>query len=166
MLQEPKRDDSFLRRFFGEFLKPEQLRFLRFAIVGVSGVLVNELVLWLTQEYFLTGVTGKLIPWEGVAWNAKLAWGGFLGWAVSVLTNFVLNDRWTWGDRTKGRALHFLRRMFRYYLVASAAGLVQFGLLLVLTDQAGLHYLISNLVGIVAGLIINFVLNNIWTFRS
>ena len=161
-----KQDGSWLRTLLRRLLTPERLRFLRFCVVGGSGVLVNQFVLWVFYEFVLSSVSGSLVLFSGVAWSFRLVWAGVLGWAVSVLTNFILNDRWTWGDREKGRLGHFFHRMGQYYLVASAAMVVQVLLLLVLTEQAGIHYLISNLVGIVAGLVINFVLNNIWTFRA
>jgi len=86
---------------------------------------------------------------------------------VAILTNFLLNDAWTWRDRRKAAGgAGFLVRLGQYYLVASVAGVVQWSLLKLLTESAGLHFLLSNLLGVIAGLAINFVVNNLWTFRD
>ena len=183
-------------------MTPERVRFLRFSIVGATGVVVNEVVLWLCYRFVFTGISGpanetlaRLLAFGGpeaaspffgalavglagrylpgsffrsdlfLAGN-RLTWSGITSIGVSILTNFLLNDAWTWGDREKGGRQRFYVRLGQYYLVASVAGVVQWTVLKVLTESFGLHYLVSNLLGILAGLVINFVANNLWTFRE
>ena len=137
--------------------KEDRLRFAKFCLVGGSGVLVNKAVLWLSMEHLLLG----LAP------GPRLSWSGLVAIAVAILTNFLMNDAWTWRDRTRSDARDpFPVRLGKYYLVASAAGLVQWSLLKLLTESFGWHYLLSNLVGIGAGLVINFFVNHLWTFRK
>ena len=59
------------------------MRFIKFSIVGSIGVGVNLGLLYVLVEYF--GLYYMLA--------ATLAIG------ASVVSNFVLNDRWTWKDR-------------------------------------------------------------------
>jgi putative flippase GtrA len=190
---------SILRRQ----LTPERVRFLKFAFVGATGVLVNEAVLWLCYRHLLAGLTAptgeafaRLLAFGGAATDSpfggalavgafeqlvpdsfhavarllggnRLTWSGIAAIGVAILTNFLLNDAWTWRDRRKARGgAGFLVRLGQYYLVASVAGVVQWTTLKLLTESVGLHYLLSNLLGVIAGLAINFVVNNLWTFRD
>ena len=139
-----------------QWLTPERLRFLKFCVVGGLGVLVNEFVLWLCYSHLL----------HGLGSGSRLTWSGVIAIGVSIFTNFLLNDFWTWGDRAKRGRAHFFSRLGKYYIVATAAGVVQWSVLKLLTESFGVHYLLSNLAGILAGLVINFVVNNVWTFGA
>ena len=133
----------------------EFVRFLKFATVGGSGVVVNMGVLWIATVY----VFGSLPH------TTAVAWAGFLAIAISILTNFLLNDMWTWGDRRGTGASPFAVRLGKYVLVASIAGVVQWVILQGLV-HVSVHYMLANFVGIAAGIAINYVANNWWTFRS
>jgi len=133
----------------------EFARFLKFAIVGGSGVVVNMGMLWL----------GKVFIFNAMSHQSAIAWAGFFAIAISILTNFLLNDGWTWSDRRADGVRAFLVRMGKYVLVASVAGVVQW-LILQGFVHVGVHYLLSNLVGIAAGIVMNYCANNWWTFRS
>ena len=82
-------------------------RALRFALVGLSGVLVN-----LATLHALAGVLG--VP--EVAASA-------LAIEASILGNFFLNDALTFPDRRSARGT--LHRLARYHVVALAGGAIQ-----------------------------------------
>ena len=48
-----------------------------------------------------------------------------VGVIVSIATNFLINDGWTWGDRHKGDRAQWRRRLVRYYISCSIAALIQ-----------------------------------------
>ncbi|NIU01840.1 MAG: hypothetical protein GWN01_13300, partial [Nitrosopumilaceae archaeon] len=82
---------------------------------------------------------------------------------LSIVSNFLLNDIWTWSERIKKR---FYRRFIQYHITAGlTAFLANWLLLIFLTEVVGLYYLISNLIGIGVGMLSNFILNDLWTFR-
>lgn len=152
-----KRDDTteLLARSRG----PLGVRFLKFGAVGASGVVINMSVFWLGRRLVFSELDVVL------ATNISAV----LGFIVSVLSNFVLNDVWTWADRDKGRRVDFLRRLRSYYVVASAALLVQAGVLNALSYLLGYdepRVYLWNLLGIGAGMSLNFFLNHVWTFRD
>ncbi len=133
----------------------ERLRFLKFCAVGFSGVLVNMAIFALCAEVFFFSMdqgTRNLLATSCAV-------------VVSIFTNFFLNDGWTWRDRRRqgGRAL--LMRMTKYYIVAAMAGGVQIAIQFLLSIEMGLNAHLANFAGIGAGVLINFFVNNLWTFR-
>jgi putative flippase GtrA len=57
-------------------------------------------------------------------------------------------------------------QLFRYLFVGGFAFVVDYGLLLFLTEALGLHYLISATISFIAGLIVNYFLSTSWIFRK
>lgn len=143
-------------------------RVVKFGLVGFSGVFVN-----LGVSEFLFRVALVHIADT----TARLAVSNAVGVLVSIFTNFLLNDRWTWGDRRKGGRRDWARRLAKYYVSASAAGVVQVGVSSLAFDfvfepagwaLAG-HRLDSTLAictGIGAGMAINFVASHFWAFKD
>ena len=133
---------------------PVSPRFFRFCVVGGSGVAVNLAVLWLTLA---------LLPPAWGAWQTRTAQA--TGILVSILTNFMLNDRWTWGDRESGGARCWLRRLGMFYLVSAAAALLQWSCSVALHEWLGLWIFLAQALGVVLAMGINFTMNHQWTFR-
>jgi dolichol-phosphate mannosyltransferase len=142
---------NFLRRVFSK----EQRRFIKFCIVGASGVPVNLLFTGLGHGYAFSEFSD----------DRRKAAAFLLGIAISILTNFLLNDIWTWKDREKLLG-GVVSRLFRFYLVCSAASAIQFGTAMALSVWLHLHYLLAQLAGIALATGVNFVVNNIWTYRA
>ncbi|MBW2733995.1 MAG: GtrA family protein, partial [Deltaproteobacteria bacterium] len=143
------------RQLLHRFTTPAQRRFIKFCVVGGSGVPVNLFFTWIGHAYvFIT---------LGDEWRKAAAF--FLGIMVSIFTNFLLNDLWTWSDRDKSQR-GFMGRLARFYLVCSVAAGIQFGVAMALSLWLQWSYLLAQLVGIVLATMINFVANNLWTFAG
>ena len=127
-------------------------RVLQFATVGVSGVFVNMAFVWVGLQ--LMQVADP---------ELRDAMASALGILVSVFTNFLLNDVWTWGDREKGS---WLSRLARYYVVSAAAALLQFGCAMGLRLLLDLNLYLAQFSGIALGTIVNYIANNRWTFKG
>lgn len=138
-------------------------RFLKFAVVGCSGLVVNVVVF----ETFIALLTNVDIETRIVIANA-------IGVLVSIFTNFMLNDKWTWADRAK---VSFSRRLIRYYAAASIAAAIQmfvtwasFKLVwsdaptVVLDHDVGPT--VSLLTGIGCGMVVNFLASHLWAFKE
>lgn len=123
-------------------------RLIKFGLVGFSGVIVNTgLLYFFTKKFGLNYKISSIIAIE-----------------TSIISNFLLNDLWTWRDRNK---VHLYNRIVRYHISSSITSLIfNWGLLILLTDYFKLFYIISNLIGIGFGMVSNFILNNFWTFKS
>lgn len=171
---------SALRRL-AHRLPPEQRRFVKFALVGGSGVVVNVGVVWLLQLLF-DGMLPERIDLGplGTPTGAKLEEAAALvgGILVSIFTNFIINDRWTWGDRDKTASGGWLTRCLRFYLTNGIAASLQFGAALLTVrfwpfasapfgwDPGSVRVICASLVGIAVATPLNYVVNNIWTFRD
>ena len=57
-------------------------------------------------------------------------------------------------------------QLFRYFFVGGFAFVVDYGLLVLLTEVFGLHYLLSATISFIAGLVVNYFLSTSWIFRE
>jgi dolichol-phosphate mannosyltransferase len=129
--------------------KGEIRRLLKFILVGLSGIIVNEGVLWLLTEFG--------------GW--KYYYSSIIAIEASIISNFVLNDYFTFADRRTGKTGSFWARMLKFNLTCATGALIQYGLLLLFTSVFGVNYLISNLIGIVVAFVWNYVINLVWTWK-
>lgn len=118
--------------------------FSKFALVGIIGIIVNQGLLALFVNIGLSLNISSIIAIE-----------------TSILNNFFFNNFWTW---KKGLESGFFNRFIKYHLVTLVSGLINYFILIELTGL-GINYLIANLIGITAGMAINFLLNLLWTFK-
>jgi len=116
-------------------------------MVGASGVAVNMGLLYGLTEYM----------------NFHYMLSSVIAIEISIITNFVLNDLWTWNDRAKQI---WIKRIIKYHFVSLGALIANWLVLVGLTEGFGLYYMLSNLIGICMGMIINYILNDLWTFRE
>jgi len=117
----------------------EIVRAIQFAIVGLSGIFVNLVSLFLLVE-FLT------LPVMGAA---------FVAIELSIFSNFIFNDRWTFRDK---RGLKFGRRLYVFHAVCFIGAVIQYVVLGVLSF-IGVWYIIASLVGIFVAYTWNFIAN-------
>jgi len=129
--------------------KGELLRFAKFCLVGLSGVLVNMGLLWLLTEF------------AGLFYLLSAA----ISIESSTLSNFILNDHFTFHDRRSPTLKSFLSRLVKFNLVSLAGLMLNMGVLWLLTEVFGVYYLLSNLCGIVVATLWNYLVNTWWTWR-
>lgn len=132
-----------------QYVKENTFNFkiLKFSVVGGSGVVVNMGLLYTLTIYF----------------NIDYKIASIFAIETSIITNFLLNNYWTW-QAPRGKA--FSVRIVQYHIsVGIAAILANWVLLVFLTEVVGMYYMISNLCGIAVGTALNFIINDLWTFR-
>jgi dolichol-phosphate mannosyltransferase len=138
----------FIRGLLLLGIKPEKMKeFIKFAVVGGSGVLVNM------------GFFYMFTRWAGI----RIEIASPMAIEISILSNFLLNNAWTF--RKRDTRFRFIGRILRYHMVTAVAGLVNYLTLLLLAKVLGIHDLVANLIGIILGTFINFFLNSLWTWR-
>ena len=141
----------------------ERYRFIKFGIVGASGVVVNLSVLYLGHEYLFAAIEADYKkPYLSLALAILLA----------TLNNFTWNRLWTWADRVRTLAagevhpvsLRLLGMEFGQYVTASAFGsALQYVLTLLLSNT--MDYRLANIIAILAASVSNFLANDRWTFK-
>ncbi len=124
-------------------------RFLKFAAVGVSGIVVNQALLW-----FFTEITGLYYLFSAA-----------IGIETSIITNFILNDKWTFRDRSHGKGGMFHRGL-KFNAVSVAGLVINISVLFACTEYFGIYYLTSNLIGICAAFLWNYFVNLGWTWKA
>ncbi len=127
----------------------EVLRFMKFCLVGGSGVGVNMGLLWLLTE------VGGLFYLVSAAISIE----------TSIISNFTLNDFFTFPDRRRQGARNFLSRLVKFNLVSLGGLALNLSILWFLTSVVGIYYLVSNLVGIAAATMWNYLVNFWWTWK-
>ena len=129
-------------------------RFVRFGLVGASGVLVDMGALYLLHDpkrLALPLVTAKLI-------SAQLA----------IFNNFSWNELWTFSDRAAlkpGRGAR-LARFARFELICLAGVAITVAVLAFCVKRLGVHYLIGNAIAIGIGTAWNFLINLRWNWSA
>jgi dolichol-phosphate mannosyltransferase len=122
--------------------------FIRFAVVGASGTVVNLGV-------FAAAVHGGLNKYVASALAIEL----------SIIWNFFLNNYWTFAER-KTRVRTRIKGL-KYNLISLATLGVSFGtfsLMSVLVPRA--PAVVDQFVGILPAVLVNYFLNSYWTFRA
>jgi dolichol-phosphate mannosyltransferase len=122
-------------------------RFQKFAVVGAIGLAVNQAALFVLADSV----------------DLRLSVASPSAIALSMAVTFLLNELWTWHDRGSGRVFS---RLVMYAAVNSGGLAINTGVLLFLESQAGMHYLLANLVGAGVAAIWNFGLNHMITWRA
>jgi putative flippase GtrA len=59
-----------------------------------------------------------------------------------------------------------LIQLFRYGFVGGAAFVVDYGVLVFLTEVFGMHYLLSATISFILGLVTNYLLSVVWVFNN
>jgi putative flippase GtrA len=97
------------------------------------------------------------------------------GIVVSIFTNFLFNDGWTWADQ-RGRD-PWLVRCRKFYLTSAGAALLQWAMSLLVhhfylptegfwfLSADGLRLKVAACVAILIAMPVNFLVNHFWTFR-
>ncbi len=122
------------------------MRILKFAIVGFSGIFVNMGLLW-----FLTEVAGLFYLISGI-----------IAIEASIISNFILNDIWTFKDRRCGS---FMNRMLKFNFARGIIIGVNLAILWGLTEWGGLHYMVANLIGITVATILTYTSSLKWVWK-
>jgi dolichol-phosphate mannosyltransferase len=126
----------------------ELLRFLKFIGVGLSGTIVNLGILRLV--------------------NASTSWSGYValvpGIEISIITNFLLNDFFTFSDRRTGKMKSLFARLLKYNLVTLSGAVINYAIAAVLFT-AGLNIYLADFIGIVVAFLWNYLFSTVWAWK-
>jgi putative flippase GtrA len=131
----------------------EENRILKFAMVGASGVLVNEIILSIFKIW-ITGVA--------------LYIGNAIAVEISIVNNFVWNDRFTFRSiEEKGpSSWDKVVRLIKYNLVSLTSTLVNIAVFYYLNSVLGVFYIWSSLAAIAVAFVVNYFGSFRWAWRK
>ncbi|MBP2678623.1 MAG: Dolichyl-phosphate beta-D-mannosyltransferase [Deltaproteobacteria bacterium] len=121
--------------------------FIRFCIVGLAGVFVNLGAFSLLIHYGMNKYIASPIAIE-----------------ISIITNFLLNNAWTFSERNVEARFHVKGLKFNLVsFIALGVSYLVFVLLSVLFPKVAPQY--HQAIGIVPATFVNYFFNTYWTFR-
>lgn len=120
-------------------------RLCRFGAVGLSGVGINLAVVQLLFAHF---------HWPAVPSSA-------LAVELSVISNFLWNNHWTFGQRTISP-----RRFVRFNLASLGGLAINTVVFTVLVQDLAVHSLLADLIAIASATSWNFLASVFWTWAS
>lgn len=141
----PKTIFEFVRQLYSVALFPgrarkEVTKIKKFAVVGISGIFINMIILAMLKEWFSVPLVGA----------------SFIAIELSIISNFVLNDNYTFRGEKNDKS--WLHRLFSFNAV-SVGGMLINVVVLALLSTVGVWYIIGNFVGILVGFGWNFIGN-------
>ena len=127
-------------------------RFLRFCLIGGSGVVVNMGILWWLKSHHILGTLR----------------GGAVAIECAIVNNFLWNEVWTFRDRSRlsPRLRDRLRRLAHFNVICGVGAAMNLAMLWGLSIKLGWHYLLANLLAIVLVTCWNYGLNTSWTWTQ
>lgn len=126
-------------------------RFIKFGIVGVSGIFVNQTLLYCLTEFV----------------KIDYRFSSIFAIECAIANNFLFNALWTWQDRKVHSGRQRLWRFVKFNLSSGATAIVfNWSILVLLTERFHVQYLIANLFGIALATGANFLINHFWTFSN
>jgi dolichol-phosphate mannosyltransferase len=142
---------SFIKKLNTLFkLSGEWKRMLKFCAVGISGIIINEAILWtLTEIYGFFYLYSSIISTES-----------------AILNNFVWNELWTFHD-THGDIKSGIIKRFLKFQISRFGGLILGSIFLILlTEILSVYYLISNIFSILIVMMYNYITSKEWVWAS
>lgn len=127
----------------------EWKRVFKFGMVGLSGIIVNLGVLFCLVEFF--SVSKDLASPVAIE--------------ISILNNFLWNDRWTFWSLEKRGVPGLWHRLLAFNLVSVGGAVINFGIFLALTSLFAVYYLLAQLLGILIAFVWNFLVNRRITWK-
>ncbi|MEM0349165.1 MAG: GtrA family protein [Candidatus Caldarchaeum sp.] len=124
-------------------------RLIKFSVVGGVGLIVNTVALFLLTNY----VFGERLYLVAAAISLE----------ISILNNFFLNEYWTFRDRAGPGGIQ--GRLAKFHGSRIAGTITTLAVLYLLTDFLGIFYLVSNIVGVLAGMAVNYLTSSCWVWR-
>ena len=122
------------------------MRFVRFGIVGCSGMIVDFGVTWLCKEKF--------------RWNKYLS--NSLGFVLAATNNYIWNRLWTFQSQSEAVAREYVS-----FVIIAIVGLgINNTIIYLLHERLHLNFYLSKLIAIGCVTLWNFTMNYVFTFRA
>ncbi|HSV98505.1 MAG TPA: GtrA family protein [Spirochaetota bacterium] len=125
------------------------IQFFTFSVIGAIGTCIDLACVYLAYD-----VAG--VPFRGAR---------VIGFVVALTTNFMLNRKFTFGDKRNGKAT---RQYLLFFVICTLGFLVNWLISVSLFERTAFfheHYLVAAFLGTMGGLAINFTGSKYIAFR-
>lgn len=128
----------------------EIFRFIKYALVGSSGLFIGMGLLWVFVEYLgMLYIIASLLSGE-----------------IGITFNFFWYEVWTFRDVKRSLAFSQLAvRWLKHNLVRATGIGLSLGILTLLVEVFKMHYFIANLIGTFVAIVFNYILSIGWIWR-
>lgn len=150
--------------------------FIKFLMVGLVGYLINAVSLGILYR-------GQIYSWHLIKFPLlsfipdyeyaprflfisadRLFIASIIAIELSIISNFLLHDNWTF--KYRGKAESTLRRFLKFNISSSASPAIQLTSILFFARVFKLHEQIGLAIGVVIGLSVNYFLNLFWVWKQ
>jgi len=114
--------DIFLTAIKLRFYDPFTQKFLKFGTVGFIGFLVNAVSLELFRA---SAISATLAAFAG----SPSAWAGALAAEAAIISNYLLNNFWTFADDKITNPLRLILKFLQFNLTSLGAVVIQFAVI-------------------------------------
>ena len=134
------------------------VRLVKFSLVGLSGALINFIILFAFKEYIFRNMYFTINHIDLILNLSML-----IAVLASLVSNFYFHSIWTWSDRKNIRDSNFFK--FLKYSSASIFGISIYFVGTNFLVVMGFNYIHAVTVSIGLGSLFNFIINNYWAFK-
>lgn len=120
------------------------LKFIKYSIVGCISVLIYFLSVFVLVELF----------------DKDPIFASTLSFIIMTYISFLLNKKYTFGSNFS------YNQLWRFLVVSAIGFTLNFSIMYLVVNILSLHYVIGELITTLIIPIINFILNNYWTFKK
>ncbi len=125
-------------------------RFVKFCAVGASGTVVG------------LGLLALFVEAGGLKETLSVA----MSYEISIITNFILNELWTFSDRRTPGLKSFTMRGLKFNLVSLVGFGINLGVFSLAYKIGGIYYILSEVIATAVAMFWNFFSNITWTWRT
>ncbi len=107
----------------------ETRRFVKFGIVGFIGFLVNAVFMEVFRNSIAVNISDVIIKLTGKPINLlsnPSSWAAGMATEMAIISNYILNNNWTFSDRKLNRIKHVLSSFLKFNLTSFGAIIIQF----------------------------------------
>jgi len=127
--------------------KPIPERFVKYCIVGSSGVIIDMIIFSFTFELLL-------LP---------ASFSGVISSQIAIFSNFIFNDLWTFSGR-QGEKL--ISRFIKYEVTCFVGVIIKFCLILFMVNILNINPYSANGFGIVMVIFTNYIFSKLWVWKN
>lgn len=130
--------------------------FIKFTIVGLTGYIINLIVLYLSTSYY-----SSIANYEYAVF-----YGTITSFETSLTWNFLLHEYWTFRDRgLKHSFIKIVERWFKFHISSAGSFISQLFFTTLLSGYLKQPLYLSLTIGVLTGLLINYFFSSRITWR-